>query len=195
MGRCRSPVRRLVMMRKRGLGGVVAQNIGGGVCVKSSGAYWDVNGAGSASCSGTTVTVGTDGTAYGFSTSPAFGAVSDENTVIGDPYYTITASPVDVLTLEFGLTGTDQPSGTENALIDVLGFGLVVVAWDAPSTSYIGTSDGLSAYFESNLGEDICVQTGTLGEYIFLAATHSLAHRDYWVDTVTGEVFTENPAP
>ena len=45
--RCRGPVNRLLMLRKRGLGGPVFQNVGGGVCAKSVGAYLDENAPGS----------------------------------------------------------------------------------------------------------------------------------------------------
>ena len=44
MARCRGPVDRLIMMRKRGLGGPFFQNVGNGLCVKSVGAAYDVNG-------------------------------------------------------------------------------------------------------------------------------------------------------
>ena len=46
MGRCRTPVNRLLMMRKRGLAGPGFQNVGSGVCAKSVGSYLDVNGPG-----------------------------------------------------------------------------------------------------------------------------------------------------
>ena len=43
MARCRGPVNRLLMMRKRGLGGVAFQNVGSG-CMRSVGAFHDANG-------------------------------------------------------------------------------------------------------------------------------------------------------
>ena len=45
MARCRGPANRLIMFRKKGLSGPFAQNVGGGMCVKTMGNAYDVGGA------------------------------------------------------------------------------------------------------------------------------------------------------
>ena len=49
MGRCRTPVNRILMMRKRNLCGPMFQRVAPNLCAKSVGSFYDVNGPGSAS--------------------------------------------------------------------------------------------------------------------------------------------------
>lgn len=157
MGRCRGPVNRLLMMRKRGLCGPAFQNVGGGVCAKSAGAYYDVNGPGSGFSHELTIGDNVDGD-YGY-VYQSFGAMVPDTTRQGVLIHTFTSGGGDLSIVAFGEDGDLQPENLAPVIVFNVGdFGEITVTWSETNSQYEGINLGFTAYLQDNIGNTIDVE-------------------------------------
>ena len=129
-----------------------------------------------ASCSGSVVTVGNDGTFWGY-VDTLIGSINPDTTSNGTFIFAVYATSTDHFIMRYGVAGDEQVKDgagdpVEASLIEIDGLGPVPVQWDAGAAWYSGTYTGVLQYFQDRDGEDICLEVTTISDYILYSATY-----------------------